>query len=136
MLTLLEKVDILQKVPLFQGIRTESLARVAAVAQEAAFEPRQTLFRENDSPDSMFVVMEGAVTILRDGREIRKAGPTDLVGALALLAGSSQPESALAAGPVRTLKVDQQDFYDVLAEDFDVTRGILKALVGLAAGGA
>jgi len=32
MLTILEKVNLLQKVPLFHGVRTESLARVASAA--------------------------------------------------------------------------------------------------------
>ncbi len=136
MLTLLEKVEILQRAPLFQGIRTESLARVGAIAQEISFDPRQTLFRENDSADSMFVVMEGEVSLLRNGVERKKAGPPDVVGALGLLGGTYQPESAVAAQPVRALKLDQQDFYDVMAENFEVTRGILRALVGMAAGSA
>jgi len=134
MLTLLEKVEILQKAPLFHGIRTESLARVAAIAQETTFDPRQALFRENDSADAMFVVMDGEVSLLRNGVETKKAHSPEVVGAVGLLGGSYQFESAVATQPVHALKLDQQDFYDVMAEDFEVTRGILRALVGLAAG--
>jgi CRP-like cAMP-binding protein len=134
MLTLLEKVSLLQKAPAFQAIPTESLARVAAVAHEIAFEARQTLAREADNPDTMFVLLEGEVAELRNGQEKRKLGPFEVVGMMAVLAGDPYPTSAVAAQPVQALRIDQQDFYDVLAEDFDVTRGILKALVSLAAG--
>lgn len=136
MLTLLEKVSLLQKALIFRGIPTESLGRVAAVAQEISFEPRQTLFRESDNPDTMFVVLDGEVAELQNGQEKKKLGPFEVPGILALLAGEPYATSAVAALPVRALRIDQQDFYDVLAEDFDVTRGILKALVGIATGGA
>jgi len=59
-----------------------------------------------------------------------------VVGALSLLAGALQPESAVASQPVRALRIEQQDFYDAMAEDFHLTRGVLRALVGMAVGGA
>ncbi len=136
MLTLLEKVSLLQKAPIFRGIRTESLARVAAIAEEASYEPRHLLFRENDAADTMYVLLEGEVALMRNGRETSKLGAHQVAGVLPLLAGVIQPESALVTQPIHALRIDQQDFYDVMAEDFSITRGILRALVGLAAGGA
>ena len=135
MLTLLEKVSLLQKAPHFQGIRTESLARVAAIAHEANFEPRHTLFRENDNPDTMFVVLEGEISVLQNGQEKKKLKPYEVAGIMAVLASEPYSSSAVASQAVKTLRIDQQDFYDVLSEDFGVTRGILKALVGLVAEG-
>ena len=135
MLTLLEKVSLLQKAPPFRGIRTESLARVAAIAHEANFEPRHTLVRESDNPDTMFVILEGEVAVMQDGQERKKLKPYEVAGIMSLLASEPYSSAAVATQAVRTLRIDQQDFYDVLAEDFGVTRGILKALVGLAAGG-
>jgi len=75
------------------------------------------------------------VALLRDGKETRRLGPNEAVGVLAVLAGDSHTESAKATRAVHALRIDQQDFYDVMAEDFNVTRGVLKALVRLAAGG-
>jgi CRP-like cAMP-binding protein len=134
MLTVLEKVDLLQKAPIFHEVPTESLARVAAIAQEASFEAHQALFRQNDAADTMFFLVEGEVAILSDGQESRRVGVHEVVGALALLAGKSQPESATASQTTRTLQIDQQEFYDAMAEDFSLTRGILRALVHLLPG--
>jgi CRP-like cAMP-binding protein len=134
MLTLLEKVSLLQKANAFQWIRTESLARVAAIAHETTFEPRHTLFRESDNPDTMYFIMEGEVSALQNGQEKKKIGANDVAGIMALLAGDPYSTSAVATQAVRALRIDQQDFYDVMSEDFDVARGILKALVAMAAG--
>jgi len=136
MLTVLEKVDLLQKAKILASIPTESLTRVAAIAQEVSFEARQLLFSEKDAADAMFVLLEGEVALLRKGQQTQKVVPPEGVGILALLAGDSQPESAMTTQPVRALRIDQQDLYDAMVEDFNITRGILRALVGFAAGGA
>ncbi len=133
MLTVLEKVDLLQRVPVFCEIRTESLARVAAVAEEVNCEPGHALCRENDAADTMFIVLDGEVAVTRDGRAVKNLGTYQLVGLLPLLAGEPRRESAVTTRPTRVLQIDQQDLYDVMAEDFNVTHGIVRALVGLTA---
>ena len=133
MLTVLEKVHILQKVPLFHEVPTESLARLAALAQEARYEAGSLLYRENDAAESMFTLMEGEVVLLRNGQETEKLAPPSEVGALAMLADQPQPDSARATQPTLALQLDQQEFYDAMAEDFNLTRGILRALARSAA---
>lgn len=135
-MTVLEKVDVLQKLPIFHDVLTESLARVAAIAQEVTYQPREQLYRENDAADSMFVVLEGEVSLMRNGQEAQKVGANQMLGTLAMLAGRHQPESAVAIQATRTLQIDQQEFYDAMAEDFNITRGILRALASSAAGAA
>jgi CRP-like cAMP-binding protein len=135
MLTVLEKVNLLQKAQIFQGVRTESLARVAAIAEEANYEARHLLFSENDAAESMFVLIEGEIALLRNGQETEKVGADRVVGALSVLAGGAYAETAVATQHVRALRIDQQDFYDAMADDFNITRGILRALVRSAAGG-
>ncbi|HKS95932.1 MAG TPA: cyclic nucleotide-binding domain-containing protein [Terriglobia bacterium] len=129
MLTTIEKVNVLQKARVFAGVRTESLARVATIAREVSCDARQLLFRENDAADTMFLILEGRVTLAGDGKTPQEMGPGELLGALPLLAGESHVQSATAAQPVRALQIEQQDLYDAMAEDFNITRGVLRALV-------
>ncbi len=135
-MTVLEKVDLLQKAPIFSEVRTESLARIAAIAHEADFEKRQVLFRENTAADTLFVVLEGEVVLLSDGREEKKLGSPQVVGALPVLSGDPHPQSAMTTQASRLLEIDQQELFDAMAEDFNITRGIVRALVRLATSGA
>lgn len=134
MLTVMEKVALLQNVEAFRAVPTQSLARVAAIAQEVDCQAREVLFTDNEAADSMFVLLEGEVVLLRPGHEGKILRPGQVAGLLAFLAGDSQPESAVATQPVRALRLDQEDFYDAMAEDFNLTRGILRALVRCATG--
>src|SRR5437879_9075234 len=104
MLTVLEKVEVLQKVQLFRDVPTESLARIAAIAQEVSLETRKVLYKENAAPDAMFVVLEGEVSLVANGQELKKLGHHSVAGALTLLAGVPQPESAVAILPTVALE--------------------------------
>ncbi len=130
MLTILEKADLLQNVEIFCDIRTQSLARVASIAQEVHFEPHQRLFSENEAADAMFVVLAGEVSLTRGGIEERKLAKSQVAGAWALLADQPQAETAAASQAVDALRISQHELFDAMTEDFGVTRGILRALAG------
>ena len=134
MLTVLEKADLLRKTSMFGDIPTPGLARVAAIANEATFVLNQMLYQEGTSADSMFLLLEGEVELVRVTRKAQIDGQGQVVGALALLAGKTYVESAVATRATRVLQIDRQDFFDAMAEDFNVTRGMLKALAAMAAG--
>ena len=129
MLTVLEKADLLQNVEIFRAVRTESLARIAAIAQELTFEASRIIYRENEAPDAMFALLEGEVVLVRAGEEEQKLGEFQTAGAWALLAERPHSETARTTRPTHALSIDQQDLFDVMAEDFHVTRGILRALI-------
>jgi CRP-like cAMP-binding protein len=134
MLTILEKADLLQSVEIFCDVRTQSLARVAAIAQEAHFEARQRLFSENEAADALYVILAGEVTLTRGGIEQRKLAKSQIAGALALVANQPQAETAAASQTVHALRIGQQDLFDAMTEDFGITRGVLRSLAGKAAG--
>lgn len=134
MLTIMEKVALLQTVQAFRAVPTQSLARVSAIAQEVDYQASQALYNENEAADTMFVLLEGEVVLLRPGLAGKKLGPGQVAGLLAFLAGDSEPESAMATQHVRALRLDQEDFFDAMAEDFNLTRGMLRAVVRWAAG--
>jgi CRP-like cAMP-binding protein len=128
MLTILEKTDLLQSVNIFREIRTQSLAQVAAVAREISFDPHQALFAEHEAAESMFVILEGKVTVSHNGIEDVSLGKFQVAGALAVLADQPHTETAAAALPVCALCISQQDLFDAMSEDFGITRGILRCL--------
>jgi len=136
MLTILEKVDLLRNAALFQALPTQSLVRVAAIASELNWAPQQVVYHENSPAESIFFLLEGEVELLRAGKVIVRRGHHEVLGSLAALASGSHAESAVVSQPTRALRVDREEFFDAMAEDFRVARGIVKALAGMANGAA
>lgn len=59
-----------------------------------SFSASQTIFQEDEPGDVMYVVLEGEVDILIDGKVISTLGPGGLFGELALI--DTRPRSATA----------------------------------------
>jgi len=133
--TVLENVDLLRKAEMFQGISTQSLLRVAAITNEMNWAPGEVAYVEDTPAEAIYLLLEGEVE-LRSDRMAQRRGENQVIGFLAALGGGTHTESAVATQATRALRIDMEDFFETMAEDFNVTRGILTALAGLANRGA
>jgi CRP-like cAMP-binding protein len=136
MLTVLEKVDLLRKASIFREIPTQSLVRIAAVASQLTWAPRQMIYQEGSPAESIYFLLEGEVQLLRSGKTAQRSGQSELIGTVAVLTGGMYTESAVAGQSAQALQIDREDLFDALAEDFNVTRGIVKALASMVNGAA
>jgi signal transduction histidine kinase len=63
-------IDVLRTLSLFDGVTDEQLAELAAAGEEVRFEPGDVLFTEGEHADDWWVLVEGAVDLVRRvGRE-------------------------------------------------------------------
>lgn len=128
-MTTIEKVLLLQGVDIFLDTETEHLAKVAAIAEEVRFTPGTVIFREGEPSHALYVILEGSVSLRKDGIERTTAREKETFGMWALLDESPRLVTAVAVGETRTLKIEREYLYDVLSSHFDIVRGILKCLV-------
>jgi CRP-like cAMP-binding protein len=129
MLTTVEKVIFLQDVDIFEHTSTEDLAHVAAITEELGFGPNSTIFKEDDISDAMYMVVEGRVRLTRVGQEVMVARHEDVFGTWALFDDEPRVVTATTLEECRLLKIDKEDFIDLLADHVQITRSILKTMV-------
>jgi len=129
MLTTIEKVIILQEIDVFEQLTTEDLALLAAVAEEVEFPPDRVIYSEGGRPDSMYLVLEGHVLLHQQQKEVMTAGEKDTFGTWALFEDEPRVVTATALEQSRLLRIDKQDFVDLLADNIQITQRILEALV-------
>ena len=129
MLTVIEKVIILQNVDVFVEIPTEQLAYIAAIAEEVTYRKDETVYKAEDHADAMYLVLEGSVRLHLDGQEVSVAGAEDTFGTWALFDEEPRVVNATAIEDSTLLRIDREDFYDLLADNIQITQGIFKTLV-------
>jgi CRP-like cAMP-binding protein len=88
------------------------------------------LFDEGAPPDSLFVVLDGSVALSRQGAPMGTVGGGEALGTWSLLDDEPRSARAVAAAPVRVLAIDREDFFDVLAEHSEISRSLMRDLVG------
>ena len=128
-LTTLEKAIRLQKVELFGDLETDSLALAASIATQVECPPGMVLFKENSSTDALYVVLDGRVQLTRGAREIFSVGPGETLGNWALFDDQPSVATATCVQPSALLKIEREDFFDLLADHAEMTQKMFKALV-------
>ncbi len=130
MLSVVEKVMFLQYVDVFSAVPTEELAFLAAIVEERTFRAGESIFEELDPSDAMYLVVRGTVRLHRDGTEVATVGANEAFGTWALFDDEPRPLAATAVSETLALRIDKEAFIDLLADNVQITRGILKAIVG------
>jgi CRP-like cAMP-binding protein len=129
-LTTIEKIIFLKSVDIFEHATIEQLGRIAGLTEEARFESGQTIFKEGEPGDALYLVLSGRVLIERNGVKIREIEERDAFGTLEVLDFHPRAATAKAAGQVRALKLDGRQFHDLLALDIEMVESVFRMLCG------
>jgi CRP-like cAMP-binding protein len=128
-LNIVEKVIALEAVDLLKNLSAEQLSRIASIAREARYPPGKVILAPEMNPDALFVILEGSVSIVRDGAELHIAKENDVLGAWALFDPEPMAITAKAVTDVRLLRIGRDEFYDLLSDNSEITASIFAQLV-------
>ena len=129
MISTIEKVLFLKSVDLFRKIPAEDLSRVAHIAQEINFNKDEMFIKQGDDGDCLYLILQGNVKILVNEKEVAKLGEKAAVGEMAILDNEPRSASVVAATPVTALRIDQEDFYQLMREKSEIAYGIIQVLI-------
>ncbi|MDX1642715.1 MAG: cyclic nucleotide-binding domain-containing protein [Thermoanaerobaculia bacterium] len=136
-LAVIEKMQFLRKVPIFEDLDPEDLYDVALLALEESIAPPEPICREGEIGDDLFVLIEGRVeVVVRSGegdakREVRLGvmGEGEVIGELSLLDGSPRSATVRPLGSaVRVLRIPGTTFRSRLMHRPRVTRPLLTSM--------
>lgn len=130
-LTTIEKVIFLKSVDIFSHATVEELGRVAALTEEVHFDPGSTIYREGEPVDAIYLILTGRVAVEGNGQVVREVGEKQALGTVAALDRNPAIHTVKAIDPVYALKLNAQDFDDVLSLDFELVRAVFHALCRL-----
>lgn len=115
-LTLIEKTVHLKSSEVFHAIPTEPLAQLAARANELLLDGGQTVFREGDADQGVFIVIEGTIELRKGDAVVRVLQRGTVHGELFLQESESHQYTAIAREDTRVLNLGRNDVFDALLE--------------------
>jgi CRP/FNR family cyclic AMP-dependent transcriptional regulator len=127
-LTAIEKVIFLKSVDIFKHATIEELGGVAALTEEVHFAPGDTIYREGEPVDAIYLILTGRVAVEGNGQVVREVGEKQAFGTVAALDRNPAVHTVKAIDPVHALKLNAEDFDDILSLDFELVRAIFRAL--------
>jgi CRP-like cAMP-binding protein len=125
--------DVLRQTPLFSGLDDAAAASLLSSLSETRLRRGETLFREGDTGDRLYVVTEGKIKLGRsspDGRENLMAvlGPGQMFGELSLFDPGPRSLTATAVTDVTMKSLGHDELSGWLTGYPDVARGLLGQL--------
>ena len=131
-MTLEEEVELLRNIPLFAKIEPSKLKLLAFTSQRLTFNPGDSLFKQGDSGDALYVIMEGDADVLVDtpGGQITVAtmGKNDFVGDIAVLCDVPRTATVTATSKLTTMRVTKDLFFQLVCQFPQIAIEIMRVL--------
>ncbi len=128
-LNIVEKVIALEGVELLQNLSPEQLSHIASIAKEVRYPPGKTILEAGKPLEALYVIVDGAVELLRNGEALHTARQNEVLGAWALFDPDPMPVEARTVEDTRLLRIARDDFYDLLSDNVEITASIFSTLV-------
>jgi CRP/FNR family transcriptional regulator, cyclic AMP receptor protein len=126
----IEKVLILKTVDLFNGIPGNVLAEIAQLLEEVEVPTGQSIVRQGEYGDSMYIVISGKMRVHDGDNFLNYLGPRTAFGEMALLDSEPRVATVTADEDTRLFRLNQTPFYELMADYPQLTRGIIRVLSG------
>ncbi len=125
--------DVLRQTPLFSGLDDDAADSLRSSLTEIRLDRGETLFREGDGGDRLYVVIDGKIKLGRsspDGREnlLAVLGPGQMFGELSLFDPGPRSATATAVTDVAMVSLGHAELNGWLTGHPDVARGLLNQL--------
>ena len=131
-MTLEEDVELLRNIPLFAKIEPSKLKLLAFTSQRLTFNAGDSLFKQGDSGDALYVIMEGEADVLVDtpGGQITVAtmGKNDFVGDIAVLCDVPRTATVTATSQLTTLRITKDLFFQLVCQFPQIAIEIMRVL--------
>lgn len=123
-------VDHLRNVPLFVGCTRKELERIAKSGDEITMTAGSLIVDQGQTGREAFVVLDGTVTVKRNGRKVATVGPGAIVGELSLLDHGPRTATAVCDTECSLFVISQRHFIAVLDDVPTIAHKLLNTMAG------
>jgi CRP/FNR family transcriptional regulator, cyclic AMP receptor protein len=124
------RVNAVGRVPLFASLSKRQLRRLGRDALVYEFQPGDDLVKEGAAGETMFVILDGNARVVRRGRPLRKLGPGDFFGEVAVIDRRPRTAKVSAETPLRCLILHREEIRAAVEEDPKIAWRMLEVLAG------
>ncbi|HTZ04331.1 MAG TPA: cyclic nucleotide-binding domain-containing protein [Gaiellaceae bacterium] len=122
------KVELLQRVPLFERCSKRELQEIAGLADELDVPAGRTLTTEGRTGYEFVVIVEGSASVKRKGRTINTLRSGDFLGEIALVTGTPRTATVATTSQSRVLVLTARDFRRLLRDTPAMQLKVLETL--------
>ncbi|AKG23762.1 Crp/Fnr family transcriptional regulator [Calothrix sp. 336/3] len=128
MLTTVERLLFVRRVPIFKELRDDFIVRLAAVMNELSFSSNYTIFKAGDEGRSLYIVISGKVRIHIEQQQLAVFTKGESFGEMAVFDSQPRSASATTTEACECLELTQEQLYDAIDETPEIAVNIIGIL--------
>lgn len=118
-------LDALQEIDLFRELSMTELVKVYNVFTAVEVGVDACVIREGEKSEHLYVVVEGSVTVMREGNKIATLGPGTHFGEMAMLNQRPRSATVTACEATKLLRLDRGEFHAMMAHESSIATKFL-----------
>ena len=124
-----DKLQFLKKTELFAELPQAELKAICHITSEVAYPADSTLFEEGDEGDSLYLLIDGEVSIIKAGTEVLFFDEKGYcLGEIALIDNKPRSATVKTVKPTQFLRITRHDFYNAMAREPRIGSGMFRVL--------
>jgi pyruvate,water dikinase len=123
-----ETVEVIERVPLFEGMTPRDVEGIAAMFKERRFEAGETVTKEGAGGAAFFVVESGEAVVTLGEREIGRLGPGDYFGEVALIDDGARTATVTATTDLVCQGLTYWEFRPLVQQNATIAWNLLRTL--------
>ena len=96
--------------------------------EERSYDPGEVIFAQGEKGDALCVIVDGSVSIVRDGAELNTCGPHSCVGEIAVLGETTRTASVVARTRTVGLILATERFRAIAVQNGELAMGLVAIL--------
>ena len=120
--------ELLQQVPIFEGLDRRELERIGGSMKQRTFRAGDTVTAEGQGGVGFFVIEDGQAKVTIGGEERRMLGPGDYFGEVALLTDRPRTATIKAETDLRCYGMTSWDFKPLVESHGSIAWKLLQAM--------
>ena len=125
----MEAKDLLKQVPLFSDLEDRELQEIASAMRQRTFSAGQEIAVEGESGVGFFVIEDGEAKVSVHGDEVRRLGPGDYFGEVALITQGPRTATVTADTDLKTYGMTFWEFRPLVEETPSLAWKMLQSAV-------
>jgi serine/threonine protein phosphatase PrpC len=111
------KIETIRRMPIFKFLNYKELVRILNITHVMDIDRKQTVIREGDEGEDLFIVLKGSVRVHKGDTDIVTLGAGDHFGEMALIDKAPRSASVSAVDLARLLRIGRSDFFNIIRNE-------------------
>ncbi len=116
--------------PLFAGLSKRQLREIARSSGVATYQEGATVVKEGAEGNVFYLILDGAVRVVRKGRTVGRMSAGNFFGEMSLLDGAPRTADIITEAPTRLLSLPRSSFRAAVRSDGRLALRIMEAMAG------